>query len=177
MERIDAVERRARLARRHRLAPGHRAANVVDAATSMVCLHATDPATVYLSAWARVDGMTVPHMDRALYVERSLVKHLAMRRTIFAFPRETLGVAQAGASGRVADAERRRLVKDVEAAGLHRNGERWLTKASEHVLAALADGHEATMTELRAEIPLLEGSIEFGVGKSWGGHAAVGHAC
>ena len=56
----------------------------------MVCLHGTDPATIYLSAWARVDGMTVADLDRALYDDRSLVKHLAMRRTLFVFPREAL---------------------------------------------------------------------------------------
>ena len=32
----------------------------------MVCLHATDPATVYLSAWARVDGMSVSDLEGAL---------------------------------------------------------------------------------------------------------------
>ena len=46
--------------------------------------------------------MTVADLDRALYDDRSLVKHLAMRRTLFVFPRETLPVAQAGASDRVA---------------------------------------------------------------------------
>ena len=71
----------------------------------MVCLHGTDPATVYLSAWARVDGMKVADLERALYRDRSLVKHLAMRRTLFVFPRETLGDAQAGASNRVAEIE------------------------------------------------------------------------
>jgi hypothetical protein len=140
----------------------------------MVCLHATDPASVYLSAWARVDGMTLDDLDRALYVDRSLVKHLAMRRTLFVFPRETLRVAQAGVSDRVADVERRRLVRDVEKAGLHRNGERWLATASDQVLAALADGREATSTELRKELPVLEGSIPYGEGKSWGGKLAVG---
>ena len=134
MRTIDVVERRARLARRHRLAPGHRAGDVEEAAESMVCLHATDPATVYLSAWARVDGMKVPDMERALYADRSLVKHLAMRRTLFVFPRATLSVAQAGASDRVADTERRRLIRAVEEAGLQKNGERWLKKASEQVL-------------------------------------------
>ena len=49
----------------------------MEAAGSIVCLNATDPATVYLSAWARVDGMTVGDLERALYVDRSLVKHLA----------------------------------------------------------------------------------------------------
>jgi hypothetical protein len=172
--RIDVVERRARLSRRHRLAPGHHTGDVVEAARSVVCLHATDPATVYLSAWARVDGMAVADMERALYVERSLVKHLAMRRTLFAFPRKLLGAAQAGASNRVADAERRRLVRDVESAGLHRDGERWLTRAWKRVLDVLADGREATSSELRAEIPLLEGSIAYGAGRSWGGQVAVG---
>lgn len=173
MRTVGDAERRARLARRHRLAPGERAADVVEAARSVVCLHATDPATVHLSARARVKGMTVGDMDRALYADRSLVKHLAMRRTLFVLPRETLGLVQAGASDRVADAERRRLVREVEKAGLHRDGERWLARASARVLAALADGREASASELREEIPLLEGSIIYGEGKSWGGAAPV----
>ena len=139
----------------------------------MVCLHATDPATVYLSAWARVDGMSVGDVDDALYSERSLVKHLAMRRTLFVLPRDALALAQAGASARVADAERRRLVRDVEKTGLHRDGGRWLTRAAGAVVAALADGREASSSELRAEIPLLEGSIAYGEGKSWGGEMPI----
>jgi DNA glycosylase AlkZ-like len=174
LRKVDVAERRARLARRHRLAPGHRAPDVVEAAKSMVALHGTDPASVYLSAWARVDDMTVADIERALYVDRSLVKHLAMRRTLFVFPRETIEFAQAGASNRVADLERRRLIRDVEKAGLHRQGERWLSEASEEVLAALSDGREATSSELRAEIPSLEGGIEYGEGKSWGGRMPVG---
>jgi hypothetical protein len=172
---FDVGERRARLARRHRLAPGSKATDVVDAATSMVCLHATDPATVYLSASARVvDGMTVEDMDQALYEDRMLVKHLAMRRTLFVFPRASMSVVQAGASDRVAETERRRLVRDVERAGLHRDGERWLSDAWTHVLATLADGRQASSSELRREIPLLEGSIMYGEGKSWGGQVPVG---
>jgi Winged helix DNA-binding domain len=171
---IEGTERRARLARRHRLAPGARADDVVDAAISVVCLHGTDPATVFLSARARVDGMAVANLEGALYVDRSLVKHLAMRRTLFVFPRDTLSVAQAAASNRIADAERRRLIRDVEAAGLQRDGERWLADAGTQVLAVLADGREATSSELRAELPCLEGSIPYGEGKSWGGKVAVG---
>lgn len=171
---IDIAERRARLARRHRVAPGERAGGVVEAARSMVCLHATDPATVYLSAWARVDGMARRDLDRAMYEERSLVKHLAMRRTLFVFPRDALRLAQAGASDRVAATERRKVAKDIEAAGLHADGERWLAEASEQVLSALAGGREATAAELRDEIPLLQGSTTYGEGKPWGGMVAVG---
>ena len=173
MRTIEVWERRARLARRHRLAADHRAGDVVEAATSLVCLHGTDPATVYLSAWARVDGMTMADLEQALYVDRLLVKHLAMRRTVFVFPRETLGFAQAGASNRVAAAERRRLIRDVEAAGLHRDGERWLSQVWEQVLAALSEGREARASELRDEIPLLAGSIAYGEGRSWGGPGPI----
>lgn len=171
---IDVAERRARLGRRHRLAAAARAKDVVEAAESMVCLHGTDPATIYLSAWARVEGMRVADLERALYADRSLVKHLAMRRTLFVFPRARLASAQAGASHRVADTERRRLIRDVEAAGLHRDGARWLARASKEVLALLADGREATASQLRDEIPLLAGSMLYGEGKSWGGQVAVG---
>ena len=66
---------------------------VLEAARSIVCLHGTDPATVYLSAWARVERMTIADLDGAIYSERTLVRHLAMRRTLFVFPRETLGFA------------------------------------------------------------------------------------
>ena len=174
MRQFSPSERRARLARRHRVAPQHRAANVVEAARSMVCLHGTDPATIFLSAHARVQGMTVGDLERALYVDRSLVKHMAMRRTLFVFPRERLGDAQAAASNRVAVAERRRLIRDVEAGGLHRDGARWLSTVSKQVLKALASGREMTLDGLRGEVPLLNGSIVYGEGKSWGGPVAVG---
>jgi hypothetical protein len=174
MRTIGIEERRTRLARRHRLARNGRAGDVVEAARSVMCLHGTDPASVYLSAWARVEAMTVAGMDGALYRERSLVKHLAMRRTLFVFPREAMGHAQAGASDRVAGAEWRRLVRDVERAGLHANGEAWLAEASREVLAALSDGREARSAELRREIPLLEGSFAYGEGKSWGGKISIG---
>ena len=55
---MSVEDRRARLARRHRLAPEARATDVVEAARSLVCLHATTPSSVYLSAWARVDGVS-----------------------------------------------------------------------------------------------------------------------
>jgi DNA glycosylase AlkZ-like len=140
----------------------------------MVCLHATDPATVFLSARARVEGMEVTDLERALYADRSLVKHLAMRRTLFVFPRETMRVAQAAASNRVADAERLRLIRDVEKAGLHGNADRWLRDAQDQVLEVLSGGREATSSELRNEVPLLEGSIAYGEGRSWGGRMPLG---
>lgn len=174
MYAFDLADRRARLARRHRLAPGTKAPDVEAATSALVGLHATDPATIYLSAWARVEEMGTTDLDRALYVDRSLVKHLAMRRTLWVVPEGSLAVVQAGASARVAETESRRLIREVEKAGLFEDGERWLNKASAAVLEALSVGREATASELRAQIPLLEGRMVYGVGKPWGGEVPIG---
>jgi hypothetical protein len=129
---------------------------------------------VHLAAWARVDGVTVADVDKALYVDRTLVKHLCMRRTLFVFRRELFGVIQAAASDRVADQERRRLVKQVEKAGLVEDGAVWLEEASAATLRALAVLGEATSTELRAEVDLLQGSTVYAPHKSYGGSVPVG---
>jgi hypothetical protein len=118
--------------------------------------------------------MVVSDMEAALYRDRALVKHLAMRRTLFVFPREAMTVAQAGVSSRVANSERRRLIRDVEHAGVHPDGQRWLSAACEQVLAALSGGREATSSQLRDKLPTLRGSTTYGEGKSWGGQVPVG---
>lgn len=174
IRKVDNLERRARLGRRHLLAERAASPDPVDAAEALVCLHATDPVTVFLSVWARLDDFSVGAMERALYEQRSLVKQLAMRRTLFVFPRSLMAAAQAGASERVAGQERRRLVKEVEKAGIHADGERWLGAACDAVVEALAGDREASSTELRGELDLLEGSISYGEGKSWGGEVPVG---
>ena len=139
----------------------------------MVCLHATDPATVYLSAWSRVDGLTVADVDRAVYDDRTLMKHLCMRRTLFVFRRELFGTVQAAASERVAEQERRRLAKDVEQGGLAPDGAAWLTAASAATLEALATMGEATSAQLRAAVPELQGSTVYAPHKSYGGEQPV----
>jgi len=174
VRRVDVTERRARLARNHHLAPGAQAEAVTDAARGLVCLHATDPSTVYMSARARVPGMTIADLDRALYEDRSLVKHLSMRRTLFVFPREAMPYAQAGGSARVAERERKRLIGEVEKAGLFTDGARWLDEAGDAVLAALDGGDPTSYTALRDALPVLQGSMSYGEGKSWGGQVSIG---
>jgi winged helix DNA-binding protein len=174
VRRFDIAERRARLARRHHLTPDDRAADVAAAADGMVCLHGTDPATVYLSAWARVDGLTAADVDKALYADRVLVKHLAMRRTVWVVGRDLFGTVQAAASHRVADQERRRLAKEVEGAGLASDGAAWVVGASAATLEALDALGEASSTELRDAVPDLGQTISYGEGKSWGGTYTLG---
>ncbi|MDQ6742188.1 MAG: winged helix DNA-binding domain-containing protein, partial [Candidatus Dormibacteraeota bacterium] len=79
MRRIDSEQRRARLALRHHLAPEARAETAVEVARAMVALHGTDPASVFLAAWARTRRADAGGLERALYEERSLLRVLGMR--------------------------------------------------------------------------------------------------
>lgn len=169
MRHVSDGERRHRLASRHALAPGHRATDPVSATRAMTVLHATEAPSVYLSLWARVEGLTVADVDRALYDERSLVKQLAMRRTLFVFPRDLLPHAWGSASARVATTQRARLVKDVEAAGIAADGGAWLDAAGAATLARLADGSELSAQELREQVPELDGRIVVSPDKAYGG--------
>lgn len=166
---ISDQQRRTRLARRHALAPEARADSVESATRAMTCLHATEPASVHLAAWARC-GATRGEVDRALYDDRSIVKQLAMRRTVFAFPRDLLPATWGSASARVAAQERARLVKDAERCGIAKDGRRWVTRTLGRVRAVLAEQGPLTTTELRAAVPALDRRITIGTpGSTWGG--------
>ena len=167
MRSFTGAERRARLARRHFL--GEPAGSIDDAVADLVGLHATDPATPYLSLWARRPGFMVADLDTALYQRRTLVKHLAMRRTLWVVGVDDLPSIQAAASDRVADNERRRLVADVQKAGVATDGDRWLDRACDAVVGHLAEHGPTSGRQLRAALPELAGTYDPAPGKRWGG--------
>ena len=174
MRHIGDEERRARLATRHAIAPAARVADAESATRAMTVLHATEPPTVYLSLAARVDALTLGDVDRALYDDRTLVKQLAMRRTLFTFPRGLLPAAWGSASARVADREQARLIKDVERSGLAADGAAWLGAAEAAVLDLLAGtGGGLTTTELRKALPELSGTVSISPGSKWGGDVPI----
>ncbi len=168
MRHLPDTERRARLARRHAVAPAHRVADAVTATRAMTVLHATEPPSVYLSLLARVDGLTRADVEQALYDDRTLVKQLAMRRTLFVFPRDLLAAAWGSASARVGAALAARLAKEVVAAGLTDDGAAWLERARADTLAHLTDGVELSAVELREQVPALAGHLTYSPGKSYG---------
>jgi hypothetical protein len=166
---VDDAERRARLARRQGLHPAHRLADPVAATRAMTVLHATEPASVHLALHARVGGVRIDDVERALYDERSLVKQLAMRRTLFVFPRDLLPAAWGSASAIVAAQERAKIAKDLVAGGVSADPAAWLAAAERAVLRRLADGVERSAKQLREEIPELTGTVVLNPGKSYGG--------
>lgn len=104
-------ERRARLVRRHLLDGSGSSAQ--EAARSVVGLHASDPATVYLSVLARARDLTLEDVATAMYDDRSLVRLMAMRRTLFVVPLEHAAVVHHAASLDVAAKIRTRLVQQL----------------------------------------------------------------
>jgi Winged helix DNA-binding domain len=158
---IDDDERRARLGIRHALAAP--VADTLAAARAVVCLHATEPASVHLAAWARCRA-TREQVDATLYDERSLVKQLAMRRTVFAFPRELLPAVWGSASARVAGQQARRLAKEVEDSGVTKDGEAWVAEHLALVDELIRTEGPRTTSEVRASVPALDARITRGRG-------------
>ncbi len=148
---------------------------MLSATRAMTVLHATEAATVHLALRARVPGMTLGDVEAALYDERTLVKQLAMRRTLFAFPRDLLPAAWGSAAARVAVQQRNQLSKRIGAAGLADDPDAWLAATFADVLEAMADGVPRTTRELRGLVPALEGRLTMGApDKKWGGALPVG---
>jgi hypothetical protein len=171
MRSFPVEERRARLARRHVLAG--QAGSIDGVVADLVGLHTTDPATPYLSLWARLSGFAVADLDAELYERRTLVKHLAMRRTLWTVRAEDLPLIQSAASDRVAENERRRLVADAQKAGITADGDEWLDTACAAVLRHLLQHGAASAKELRAALPELAGSYDYAPGKRWGGETPL----
>jgi hypothetical protein len=165
---IDDAERRARMARRHALAPQHRVADAQAATRAMTVLHATEPATPYLSLFARIDSFTRADLEESLFESKSLVKQLAMRRTLFVFPRELLRAAVSSPSARVAQQESSKLATDLERNQVTDDGARWLATARKAVLRRLAGGAELGAKELREGLVELAGKVSLYEHKPYG---------
>ena len=161
MRTFTVEQRRARLAKRHHLDRGADPPESVDAVTrNLVAVHATDPATPYLSLWARLLGFTVPHLNAALYDDHGLVKHLAMRRTLWMVSSRDLPAIQSVASDRVAANEARRLAADAERAGVASDGHAWLETADGAVRRHLRGAGPCSARELRETLPELAGTYD-----------------
>ncbi|GAA0485043.1 winged helix DNA-binding domain-containing protein [Streptomyces sp. NPDC046215] len=172
--RITDAQRRARLGHRHLLAPGRRAARAEDVADALVALHATDAATVYLSACARLAEPSPAEVERALYEDVTLVKLLSMRRTLFAVSSELAPYVNSSTARAVADRERAQFLKFLREGAGSAWDERRLARTEREVLAALAARGEATTAELAADVPALRETIVVSPGKPYEGRQSVG---
>ncbi len=166
MRTVTDARRRARIARRHGLAPAHRHPDIATATAAMACWHSTEPSSVHVAIGART-GATVADVEDALYGSRSLVKQLAMRRTLFAFPRDLHAAALASSSARVAATQRMTWSKVLLSQSVTSDADRWLARATRAVEELLSDGTPRTAREIAAAVPMLAGRVGLSEGTRW----------
>ena len=136
-------------------------------------MHSTDPSSVYLTLLARMTGGGIADVERALYEDRTLIRLLGMRRTVFVATLDIAPVIQAACSRAVAANERRKLLSWLAESGVGDDVEGWLAEAEQAALAALAARGEATAAELASDDPRLRVQITLARGTKYEGRQNV----
>ena len=142
-------------------------------ARSLVAVHGTDPSSVYLGILARLGGGDIECVQRALYQDRTLIRLLGMRRTVFVATLDNAALIQAACSRAVAARERRKLLGRLAESGVPGDVDGWLADVEQAALSALAARGEATAAELADDDPRLRTQIVLARGKSYEGRQNV----
>ncbi|GAA1101992.1 winged helix DNA-binding domain-containing protein [Pseudonocardia alni] len=149
---VSDAERRARLVTRHRLAPHTRTDDVVAISDDLVALHSTDPVSVYLSAAARMATPSLAPVAAALHEDRTLLRHHAMRRTLWVFSRAHAALAHHAATVDVAAVQRRDLLRQLAADGVD-DPQAWYAEAADRVLTLLREHGPTPARAVGAALP------------------------
>ena len=128
----------------------------------MVGLHGCDPSSAFLAVWARTSRVTPAIIERVLYENRTLVRILGMRRTMFVVPLELAAVIHHSSTLAVAASERRRLVRVLERSGVACDAGAWLRETEEIAYDALVARGTATSAELATDDARLGQQIVWG---------------
>ena len=175
--RFSNAQRRTRLAGRHRLAPSARIDDVGVITDSVVALHSSDPSSVYLSAIARMRQPSVEAISSALYDDRTVVRHHAMRRTLWVFTPQMARWAHASCTASLAPNEWKKLARMIEDSGIASDGVAWVSVAKADTLAALTAMGVATARQLGKAVPALTEKLQLAPGKPYaatqGAHTRV----
>ena len=168
LPKITTAQRRARLGVRHHLAKP--VATAEEVVAGVVALHATDPASVHLSACARLAEPSVTEVERALYEDRTLLRLLGMRRTVFVADLETAALIQAGCAADIAAKQRKLLEQHLGQNGHPENVQdppRWLAEVETAVEAALRARGQASAQQLSEDEPRLRQQLHMAKGKPY----------
>lgn len=168
MRLIDDEERRARLAQRHLLLPSERTDDVPAIADALVALHSTDPATVFLSAMTRMVHPSIAAVEQVLYVDRTLIRHHAMRRTLWVATPDVVRRMHVTATLALLEPERRRTQQMLAANGVA-EPEAWLAEAEQLVLADLREHGPSTARAVGQRLAALRHPLQLNPGKAYAG--------
>ena len=161
---ITDAQRRARLAQRHRLTPSTRTDDVAAITDSVVALHSSDPATVYLSVAARMVEPSVVATSAALHDERSVIRHHGMRRTLWVCTPAATRSMHASCTLDLVVGEWKRLVQWVAESGFP-DPEGWVAGMRADTLAALHRLGPSSARQLGKALPALTTKVRMGTGK------------
>lgn len=135
---------------------------VGEVASDLVALHATDPSTVFLAAAARMREPSIAAVEDALYEQRSLMRMLGMRRTMFVVPDGVAPLVQASCTRALVPKQRAALRKLLLG-----YDEVWLADVEDSVHRLLLEKGPATGTELSEAEPRLRTQVTYAPGKSY----------
>jgi hypothetical protein len=172
VRKIGTAQRRARLAVRHLLLEPTRTDDLPAIADSVVALHSSDPVTVFLSAMVRMRHPSVAAVEAALYDDRALVRHHAMRRTLWVATPPVVRTMHAAATTALVGPEERRSAQLLAASGID-EPVRWLADAREQVDAALREHGALTARELGQKVPALTHKIVMAPGKKYSANVSA----
>lgn len=171
--RLDTAQRRARIAQRHAIAPGTQVGSVAEAADLMTALHGTDNTSVYLQARARLRTSSIGSIGDELYDTPTVLRMLAMRRTLFVVSLGEVATLHHAASLDIAARERASSLRMFEAGGVGPDADGLFQELEELGLAAIRERGEATTAELGALDPRLGQRITIARGKAYEGSISV----
>jgi hypothetical protein len=132
-------------------------------ADDLVALHSTDPVTVYLSAALRMQAPSLVAVEKALYDDRSVVRHHGMRRTLWVATPEVVRLVHAAATRKLVGPEHRRTARLLAESGVA-DPDAWLADARAQVLAALHEHGPMTARRLGERVPALRLPLVMGAG-------------
>jgi hypothetical protein len=165
---VSDEERRRRLAHRHLLIPAARVETVDEVVETLVALHSSDPVSVYLSAALRMRAPTLADVDEALYGGRRLIRHHAMRRTLWVMSNDVARLAHDGFTRKIAAAERKRMAK------LFGLDDDQVAEAIDRVTAVVLDaGEPITTRQVGDALPDLAVPVTVNQGTNYAGTMAV----
>ena len=101
----------------------------------------------------RMERPSVDAVDSALYEERSLVRHHAMRRTLWVFPSSGVAEAHWSSTVHVAAKQEQVLAQFLEANGITSDGIAWIADARPRFLDEIERRGIATTREIGAALP------------------------
>ena len=162
VRRIADEQRRWRLAHRHRLLRDRRTDDVADIASDLVGLHASDPATVFLSCFVRMQQPSVATVNQALYEDQRVVRHHAMRRTMWVMTPEIARLAHGAATAKIAKAERKRTLDALADTTDIEDPEQWLDTALHEIRALIAERGPLTTRAIGQALPHLVVPMQMG---------------